>query len=196
MWDSNVLLTATYAQQFVCVCGLVGWKRRKHTSLSLTPRARKEWLLQINIKLDLNFMVLYPLQRKHFPSCPHCKIKSFPFGQVSKCPGRLCQPSGVSVPLSAGRNQHWHSGSSLDSAPHECLWQRPKAFGSLGLQFIERDTAGWFKTTSQWFKCNAPEWSATTGARTNSYLSPVPGGRSRTCCVNVLCSHAYLSAGY
>lgn len=103
-------------------------------------------------------------------------------------PGRLCQQSGVSVSLSAGRNQHWHSGSSPDSAPHECLWQRPKAFGSLGLQFIDRDTAGWFKTTSQWFKCNAPEWSATTGARTNSYLSlgGVPGGGSRAWCVYVL----------
>lgn len=36
-----------------------------------------------------------------------------------------------------------HSGSSTGSAPHECLWQTTKAFGSLGHRIIEKGTAGW-----------------------------------------------------
>lgn len=76
-------------------------------------------------------------------------------------PGRLCQLSGLSIP-------HCRQKSTLTlsrgSAPHEYLWQRAPALGSLVHHARVKDTAGWSKTGSQWFRCSAPLKGVTTSA--------------------------------
>ena len=110
---------------FVCVCVCLCVCVRARMCLwvgnggnrfpCLTPRVRKEWLRQININSDLNFMVFYPLQgEKKNPSFPRCEIKSFPFQEVSKWSLQADFVNWVVwASLTAGRNQLWHSVVAL-----------------------------------------------------------------------------------